>query len=69
MNVLVFGPVIKQQFSSEKICPPMVIQKGQRVQQYWTEGSKPGVTLAAAQKVYITKHKFHLNSHWFSQSV
>ena len=26
------------------LCPPMVIHKGQRVQQYWTEGSKPGVT-------------------------
>ena len=32
------------------VCPPMVIHKGQRVQQYWTEGSKPGVTLAATQK-------------------
>ena len=42
------------------VCPPMVIHKGQRVQQYWTEGSKPGVTLAATQKGYITKHKFHL---------
>ena len=51
------------------VCPPMVIQKGQRVQQYWTEGSKPGVTLAATQKGYITKHKFHLNLHWFSQLV
>ena len=47
----------------------MVIQKGQRVQQYGTEGSKPGVTLAATQKGYITKHKFHLNLHWFSQLV
>ena len=26
------------------VCPPMVIHKGQRVQQYWTQGSKPGVT-------------------------
>ena len=42
------------------VCPPMVIHKGQRVQQYWTEGSKPGVTLAATLKGYITKHKFHL---------
>ena len=44
------------------VCPPMIIHKGQRVQQYWTEGSKPGVTLATTLKGYITKHKFHLYS-------
>ena len=46
------------------VCPPMVIHKGQRVQQYWSEGSKPGVTLAVTPKGHITKHKFHLNLHW-----
>ena len=42
------------------VCPPMVIHKGQRVQQYWTKVAPPGVTLAATLKGYITKHKFHL---------
>ena len=42
------------------VCPPMVIHKGQRVQQYWTQGSRLDVTLAATLKGYITKHKLHL---------
>ena len=41
------------------VCPPMVIHKGQCVQQYWTNDASVGWCIAATTKGYITKHKFH----------
>ena len=41
------------------VCPPMVIHKGQHVQQYWTNDAPVGWCIAATTKGYITKHKFH----------
>ena len=41
------------------VCPPMVIHKGQCVQQYWTNDAPVGWHIAATTKGYITKHKFH----------
>ena len=41
------------------VCPPMVIHKGQCVQQYWTNDAPVGWCIAATTKGYITKHKFH----------
>ena len=41
------------------VCPPMVIHRGQRVQQYWTKDAPVGWHIAATMKGYITKHKFH----------
>ena len=41
------------------VCPPMVIHKGQHVQQYWTNEAPVGWHIAATTKGYITQHKFH----------
>ena len=41
------------------VWPPMVIHRGQCVQQYWTKNVPVGWHLAATMKGYITKHKFH----------
>ena len=42
-----------------RVCPPMVIHKGQRVQREWATNMPISVRLAAATKGYITKQKFH----------
>ena len=41
------------------VCPPMVIHRGQCVQQYWTHNVPVGWHVAATTKGYIMKHKFH----------
>ena len=41
------------------VCPPMVIHRGQHVQQYWTKDAPLGWCIAATMKGYITKHKIH----------
>ena len=41
------------------VCPPMVIHRGQCVQQYWTKDAPIGWCITATMKGYITKHKFH----------
>ena len=42
-----------------RLCPPMVIHKGQCVQRDWSTNMPISVTLAATTKGYITKAKFH----------
>ena len=42
-----------------RVCPPMVIHKGQRVQREWATNMPISVRLAATTKGYITKQKFH----------
>lgn len=42
------------------VCPPLVIHKGIRVQQYWEEGKPADFQLAATPSGYIDKHRFHL---------
>ena len=44
------------------VCPPLIIHKGQRVQQYWEEGKPVDFTLAATTSGYIDKHRFHIYS-------
>ena len=44
-----------------RVCPPMVIHKGQHVQRDWPTNIPISVTLAATTKGYITKAKFHQN--------
>lgn len=41
-----------------KVCPPLVLHKGQRVQQYWLDGIPPGWTVGATESGYINKQKF-----------
>ena len=41
------------------VVPPMVIHRGERVQEPWTRDAPVGVRVAATSKGYITKHKFH----------
>ena len=41
------------------VCPPMVIHRGQCVQQYWTQNAPVGWRVVATVKGYIIKHKFH----------
>ena len=42
-----------------RVCPPMVIHKGQCVQREWTTNKPVSVKLAATTKGYIAKPKFH----------
>ena len=42
-----------------RVCPPMVIHKGQRVQREWGTNMPISVRLAATTKGYITKQRFH----------
>ena len=42
-----------------RVCPPMVIHKGQCVQREWATNMPISVRLAATTKGYITKQKFH----------
>ena len=42
-----------------RVCPPMIIHKGQRVQQNWADGMPANMKLAATSKGYIMKEKFH----------
>ena len=42
-----------------RVCPPMVIHKGQCVQREWATNVRISVRLAATTKGYITKQKFH----------
>ena len=42
-----------------RICPPMVIHKGQCVQRKWATNMPISVRLAATAKGYITKQKSH----------
>ena len=41
------------------VVPPMVIHRGERVQEPWTQHASVGVCVAAMLKGYITKQKFH----------
>ena len=42
-----------------RVCPPMVIHKGQRVQRDWATNMPISCKLAATSKGYMTKVKFH----------
>ena len=42
-----------------RVCPPVVIHKGQRVQRDWATNMPISCKLAATSKGYITKAKFH----------
>ena len=42
-----------------RMVPPMVIHKGKRVQEPWTQDAPVGVHIATTSKGYITKQKFH----------
>ena len=42
------------------VCPPMVLHRGQRVQDAWLTNKPLGVKVGATSKGYITKGKFHL---------
>ena len=42
-----------------RVCPPMVIHKGQYVQREWATNMPVSVKLAVTTKGYITKLKFH----------
>lgn len=41
------------------VCPPMVLHKGQRVQEAWLQNKPPQVSVSATSKGYITKNKFY----------
>ena len=42
-----------------KVCPPLVIHKGQRVQEIWHMKAPGDILLSATTKGYITKSRFH----------
>ena len=42
-----------------RVCPPLVLHKGQRVQANWSDSMPHFIKLAATSKGYITKHQFH----------
>ena len=42
-----------------KVCPPLVIHKGQRVQETWRMKAPGDILLSATMKGYITKSRFH----------
>ena len=42
-----------------QVCPPMVIHKGQRVQDTWRMKAPGDMQLAATDRGYITKSRFH----------
>ena len=42
-----------------KVCPPLVIHKGQRVQETWHMKAPGDILLSATTKGYITKSRFH----------
>ena len=42
-----------------RVVPPMVIHKGERVQEPWTRDVPVGVHITATSKGYITRQKFH----------
>ena len=42
-----------------KVCPPLVIHKGQRVQETWRLKVPGDIQLSARTKGYITKSRFH----------
>ena len=42
-----------------KVCPPLVIHKGQRVQETWRLKAPGDIQLSATTKGYITKSQFH----------
>ena len=42
-----------------RVCPPLVIHKGQWVQANWSDSMPHFIKLAATSKGYITKHQFH----------
>ena len=42
-----------------KVCPPLVIHKGQRVQEMWRMKAPGDILLSATMKGYITKSRFH----------
>ena len=42
-----------------RVCPPLVLRKGQRVQANWSDSMPHFIKLAATSKGYIMKHQFH----------
>ena len=42
-----------------QVCPPMVIHKGQRVQETWSMKAPGDMQLASTDRGYITKSRFH----------
>ena len=42
-----------------KVCPPLVIHKGQRIQETWRMKAPGDILLSATTKGYITKSHFH----------
>ena len=42
-----------------KVCPPLVIHKGQRVQETWRMKAPGDILLSATTKGYIAKSRFH----------
>ena len=42
-----------------RVCPPMIIHKGQRIQRNWSDGMPSSMKLATTSKGYITKCKLH----------
>ena len=42
-----------------KVCPPLVIHKGQQVQETWCLKAPRDIQLSATTKEYITKSRFH----------
>ena len=45
--------------AGSKVCPPLVIHKGQRVQETWCMKAPGDILLSATTKGYITKSRFH----------
>ena len=45
--------------AARQVCPPMVIHKGQRVQETWRMKAPRDVQLSATDRGYITKSRFH----------
>ena len=50
-----------------RVCPPLVLHKGQRVQAKWSDSMPHFIKLAATSKGYIMKHQFHQYSIRFVQ--
>ena len=48
-----------------RVVPPMVIHKGERVQEPWTYDAPVGVHITTTSKGYITQQKFHEYGAWF----
>ena len=48
-----------------RVLPPMVIHKGEQIQEPWTQDAPVGVHVTATSKGYITKQKFYEYGTWF----